>query len=111
MTDWTRIQGKTVQNSGTSLTFTSAVTSGNIVVGGCLLSTGFTLNSVTDDKSNAYTVFNTHDDGTLYTASFRSNGFLTNTPITITYTLSGSPGNDWFVQDEFQPPTGSTSLS
>src|SRR5258706_5258194 len=114
MTDWTRIQG--VVNTAGGVTsvgeaFSSTVANGDIVVGGVLLDTGFTLTSVTDDQSNAYTVFDSHDDGVLYTVAFRSNSFLTNGPKIITYHFSGATGNQWMVQDEFQPPTGAIAIS
>src|SRR5258706_15975823 len=114
MTDWTRIQG--VVNTAGGVTsvgeaFSSTVANGDIVVGAVLLDHGFTLTSVTDDKSNVYTVFEPHDDGTLYTVAFRSNGFLTNGPKILTYNFSGATGNQWMVQDEFQPPAGATSIT
>ena len=110
--DWTHTQGTQDSTAGTtSVAFGAAVTSGNIVVGSVLLNTGLTLTNVTDDKSNAYTIFESHDDGGLYTAAFRSNSFLTNGPTTLTYTTSAAPSTFWKVQDEFAPPTGSTSLS
>ncbi len=114
MTDWTQIQG--VVNTAGGVTtvnesFASTIANGNIVVGAVLLDAAFTLTSVTDDKSNAYTVFDSHDDGSLYTVAFRSNGFLTNGPKILTYNFSGATGNQWMVQDEFQPPTGATAVS
>ncbi len=114
MTDWTFIQG--VVNTAGGVTtvnesFASIIVSGDIVLGAVLLDAGFTLTSVTDDKSNAYTVFDPHDDGTLYTVAFRSNGFLTNGPKILTFNFSGASGNQWMVQDEFQPFTGATAIS
>src|SRR5258706_8852852 len=114
MTDWTRIQG--VVNTAGGVTsvgeaFSSTVANGDIVVGAVLLDHGFTLTSVTDDKSNVYSVFEPHDDGALYTVAFRSNVFLPNGPKILTYNFSGATGNQWMVQDEFQPPTGATAIT
>ena len=109
MVDWTHTQGAQDSAAGnTSVSFLAAVASGAVVVGAVLLGTGLTLTNVTDDKSNAYTIFESHDDGGLYTAAFRSNGLLTNGPTTLTYTTSAAPGTFWKVQDEFAPPTGAT---
>jgi|SRR5882672_2628744 len=114
MADWNRIQGIATATSGVTswnVSFTSPVGNPAVVVGAVLLDTGKTLTSVTDDKGNSYTVFNSHDDGILYTASFRSTGLLTNGPQTLTFTPSAATSNEWSVQDEFSPPTGASSIS
>jgi hypothetical protein len=98
--------GATTVNVG----LTSPVGSGHNLVGAVLLDTGATITGLTDDKGNAYTVFNTDDGGALYIAAFRSNGFLTNAPQTLTFTVSPATTDQWFVVDEFVPPTGSTVL-
>lgn len=115
MADWNRIQGTTSQSpAGNTLTkaFAATVANGDVVVGAVLLNTGFTV-TLTDDQSNAYTVFSSHDDGTLYTAAFVSAGFITNGPKTLTYTAhgTGTTANFWVVQDEFAPPSGAATLS
>jgi len=111
MADWTRIQGVADATGGVTsknVSFAGAITGGNIIVGGVLLSTGLTLTSVTDDKSNAYTVFQSNDDATLYSTGYRSNAIITNAPTTLTFTASASAGTFWTIQDEFSPPTGAT---
>ncbi|SRR5258706_555128 len=111
MTDWNRIQGVVVTSNPNNV-FPLTVTNGSGVVGGVLLDTGFTLTNVTDDMGNSYIIFDEHDDGVLYTTAFKSNGFLTNGPKTLTFTHSaGSPSNWWIVQDEFQPPTLATAFN
>jgi len=118
MTDWSRIQGIANRPNGPvpnplNLAFGSTVPIGDGVVGAVLMDTGVTLTSVTDDKGNGYTIFAPHDDGILSFAAFRSNGFLTNSPKTLTYTTSGGAtlSTFWQVQDDFQPPTGATLFS
>lgn len=115
MADWSQVQAKNSQSPAGNtliLTFTSVVSSGSIVVGGVLLNTGFVLSTVTDDKLNAYTVFDSHDDGSLYVAGFHSNSTITNGPATLTYTATGTgtTANFWVAQNEFTPPTGSTGV-
>lgn len=115
MSDWSLVQAINSQSpAGNTLTkaFTATVSSGSIVVGAILLNSGYTA-AVADDQTNAYTVFGAHDDGTLYTAAFRSNGFLTNGPKTYTFTASGpaTTANFWVAMLEFTPPTGATSPS
>jgi hypothetical protein len=115
MTDWTRVQGtNTATGSGTtnSLAFGAAVTSGNIVRGGVLLTHGSFITNVTDDKGNVYRVTVSGDDNTtLYAALFRSLHLVTNGPTTITVTVSPSSATFWIVIDEFAPPTGTTDIS
>ena len=93
------VQGTTGNNftgsgSTVALTFSSAVSSGDTVCGAVdiLYSASASITSVTDDKSNAYTVLNTQN-GTFVTtlgASFCLSS-ITNGPSTITVT---------FVSDE-----------
>jgi len=114
MTDWSRIQGNVATFGGNAVvnfSFSSTILSGDIVTGSVLLNSGFTLNTVIDDKSNGYTVFDSNDNGTIYTAAFRSNTFLTNGPKTLTFTASGASSNYFVIMDEFQPPTGAIAIS
>src|SRR6266481_4597313 len=108
MTDWTQTQGRVATFGGNAVvnfSFLSTVSSGAIITGSVLLDTGITLNTVADNKSNSYTVFDSNDDGTVYTVAFRSNTFITNGPITLTFTASSAPTNYFVIMDEFQPPT------
>jgi hypothetical protein len=99
-------QGKTASDfSGAahttySITLASAIVSGNGVLG-CVGYVG-TLTSVTDDKSNTYTLGSTLTTGGSYsTTAFYALG-LTNAPITFTANFSGGGGTYTLISaDEF----------
>jgi hypothetical protein len=73
----------------TPITLTSAVGSGNLIAGITLYNTALTLNSVTDNQSNSYTIQRTISNGVVKVSTFwRAN--ITNAPQTITANLSGT---------------------
>jgi len=114
MSDWNRIQGTPATGGGSAtltVILTNPIASGNGIAGGVLLDTGLTLLSVTDENGGAYTIFEQHDDGVLYTAAFKSNGFITSGAQHMIFTASAIPGNYWTITDEFQPPTGATMFA
>src|SRR5215467_2175866 len=86
----------------------SAVGSGNIVTGTVEVFSGSTLSSVTDDKSNSYTVV-PNDLGNGYYA-FYSTGLITNGPTTITANFTSSPGV-FLTVDEWAPPASTTAIA
>src|SRR5258706_11881923 len=117
MADWNRVQGiATITGGVTSWNraFAAPVGVGGNpagIIGAVLLDTGKTLLSVTDDKGNSYDIFDSHDDGILYTVAFKSSGLITNGPQTLTFIPSAATADQWSVQDEFSPPTGAINIS
>src|SRR5260370_21310667 len=116
---WTFVKGaQETSGSGTSasVSLSSAVTSGDVLACEAFLNgvSSNTISSITDDKSNTYSVVNsvtvTGGSGTWDTVAFWSGGALTNGPTTITVNSSTSLGNLWITCDEFTPPAGTLSL-
>lgn len=115
---WTYVKGvQETSGSGTSasVSFASTVVSGDIVTGYAFLNgaSSNTVTSITDDKSNSYTVVNavTTVGGFTWTGvAFWSGGALTNGPLTITVNSSFSTSNLWITLGEFTPPAGTLSL-
>jgi hypothetical protein len=92
---FTHVQG-TLNNGSQSATFGSAVTSGNVVTGAINWTGsggGAGAATVTDDKSNSYTVNpKLFDSGNgSYWATFFSTNAITNGPSVITATITGDP--------------------
>jgi hypothetical protein len=103
---WARVQG-TINTSGSgtsvSVALPSAITSGDIAVGGILLNADAILTNVTDDKGNAYRIVNSAHQpagGLLSVAGYRSIGPVTNGAQTLTFTYQSS-SLAWVVIDEF----------
>jgi hypothetical protein len=111
--DWTRVQGTSAFSTAVhTISFGSAVTSGDIVVGGMVMDSGIYLVSVTDDKSNKYDITAADDNGGFAVAGYKSHSLLTNGPTTITITLSATPVTYFFKGiEEFTPPTGTSNIS
>jgi len=115
---WARVQGaRDTAGSLASKTvfFAAPVTSGNIVVGGVLVGDNQQLTNITDDKGNIYLILNSGrnpGDGTsLSVFGFRSQGPITNGPISLTYTLQGTSSTIWNIQEEFSAAVALGSIS
>lgn len=115
---WTKVQtleSDTVSGSATSwpISFAGAVGSGNLVVGQVLLYAGGTLTSITDDKSNTYTVLDSNSN----IANQSSNGYnfvlgnITNAPTTLTFHITGGLGFYMAVMEEFSSSNGATAAN
>jgi len=113
------IQGKFSADPGLSasaslaVTLSTAVTSGNMVVGAVTLAASPNTPTLTiaDDKSNSYTVigYDRTLAGTLTAYYYRAN--ITNAPTTITATLSSGTGTYWrVIAEEFANVTTSSPL-
>lgn len=120
MADWIHVQNKqTTTNSGGStntITLSSAVTSGNVLIGTIMISAGFPIVSIVDDKSNNYLTTGSADDtNSLTTYGFYPDpdvggGLLTNGPSTLTVTTVGNTTVFWANIAEFSPPTGTVAI-
>jgi hypothetical protein len=120
MSDWTRVQGaQSTTASGTttnSKSLGAVITSGNVLVGTMLLTSGSGLISIKDDKNNNYLPVPYADDGNNIVYGFYpdpdvGNGLLTNGPQTITVITTNSPAFFWLNMAEFSPPTGTIAIS
>jgi hypothetical protein len=115
MTTWSRVQGTLNTTGGatsTTVTLTSTVTSGNIVVGAILLD-AVAVTSITDDKGNAYQLINY--DGVYFGSFLTITGFSSVGPITngakiltITYPSSAV---SWTIFEEFSAGSPLTAIS
>jgi hypothetical protein len=100
------VQSKGVDSgagSGTTqaITFSAAVGSGNLVCGIISCAGGFVLNSVTDDKSNSYTILDHVSDPTGQENWSFYLGNITNGPTTVTANFNGTVGFRAMTVDEF----------
>lgn len=113
----THVQGKTGSGSSATTvaaTFTTAVTSGDFVcglVGWSDPSNAITINSVSDDQSNTYTVLTKYNDSTsgISAAQFYLEN-ITNGPVTVTVTFSTSVTSSDLIIDEFSDIATSSSI-
>jgi hypothetical protein len=111
-TRWEPIQRRmqrtvTLATTG-SISFTHAVTSGNIVVGTIAVDDVTKITSIVDDKSNNYILVpGTQANGRQI---IWSGGRLTNSPTTITINLSVSSSVVFLQVVEFSPPPGISSI-
>ena len=88
--------------SGTSVAATgSVVGSGNTVVGSVTCAAGFFLQSVTDDKSNTYTILDHISDPSGQENYTFYLGNITNGPTTITATFNGNVNFRGILWDEY----------
>ena len=117
MANWTFVKGAVNTNgNGTSasVSLSSPVANGDIIVGFIYMNIIPlpTTITVTDDKSNIYTVVNTvQGSGNSWcSVIYWSNGILTNTPTTVTVNLSSS-GPIFITADEFAPAIFNSTLS
>src|SRR5258708_4545908 len=115
---WPFVKGaQETTGSGTSasVSLASAIASGDVAVGLAFLNgvQSNTISSITDDKSNSYTVVT----GSLATTTsnwstilFWSGAALTNGPITLTANSSTSLTSFLLTYDVFTPPAGALSV-
>lgn len=98
--------------TGTSfnLAFPSTISSGSAVVGYVSYDDTVTLSSITDDKSNTYTVVDSVDDaGNGQKTSSFVLGNITNGAKTLTFNFSSTIGFGWAVIDEYSGTLASSN--
>src|SRR5262252_2344343 len=113
---WTHAQSAgEITGSGTSanVSFGVAVGSGDVVCGLFITASGSggTPSSVTDDKSNSYTIVDSIIAGPSGLSSWSFwGGPFTNGPTTITVTMSVTQALLWILIDEFSPGGSGTAV-
>lgn len=117
---WAHVQSKEIDTesggaTSSTLTFSSAVGSGNLVVGMFFTLLSGTLTSVTDNKGNSYTVVDSLNAGGGFSSGSIGytfvGGNLTGGPTVLTFTISGGSGVYYAFADEFSNSGGATPSS